>query len=89
MTGVLHRMVRRQQADAPDVPLTATRAVKLAVTRAAQSSVGLVVDVTGVADRTCDLDGLLIFDQTMAFTNCPEGIPYTGRSRFSGLECAG
>ncbi|KQI69512.1 hypothetical protein AN189_03670 [Loktanella sp. 3ANDIMAR09] len=51
-------MVRRQQTDAPDVPLTATRAVKLAVTRAAQSSVGLVVDVTGVADRTCDLDGV-------------------------------
>ncbi|SEP93914.1 Type III flagellar switch regulator (C-ring) FliN C-term [Loktanella sp. DSM 29012] len=58
MTGVLHRMVRRQQADAPDVPLTASRAVKLSVTRVAQSSVGLVVDVTGVADRTCDLDSV-------------------------------
>ncbi len=58
-TGVLHRMTRRQQPDAPDVPLTASRAVRLAVARAAQVSAGLVVTVGSVGEQALSLDVLL------------------------------
>ena len=58
-TGVLHRMTRRQQPDAPDVPLTASRAVRLALARAAQTSVGLKLTVGSVAEQALTLDPLL------------------------------
>ena len=58
-TGVLQRMTRRQQPDAPDVPLTASRAVRLAVARAAQTSAGLKLTVGSVAEQALPLDPLL------------------------------
>ena len=59
-TGVLHRMTRRQQPDAPDdVPLTASRAVRLAVARGAQVSTGLVLTVGAVREQALSLDALL------------------------------
>ncbi|MFZ3583051.1 FliM/FliN family flagellar motor switch protein [Loktanella sp. DJP18] len=65
-TGVLHRMTQRQQPDAPDVPLTASRAVRLALARGAQSSVGMKVTVGSVGEQALPLDPLLTeFDDDM------------------------
>jgi len=58
-TGVLQRMVPRQQLDAPDVPLTASRAVRLALARGAQTSTGLLINVGSVAEQALPLDVLL------------------------------
>ena len=58
-TSVLHRMTQRQQADAPDVPLTASRAVRLALARAAQTSTGMKLTVGSVAEQILPLDPLL------------------------------
>lgn len=58
-SGVLHRMTQRQQPDAPDVPLTASRAVRLAVARAAQTSIGLKITVDSVGEQAQALDPLL------------------------------
>jgi flagellar motor switch protein FliM len=58
-TGVLQRMVPRQQLDAPDVPLTASRAVRLALARGAQTSTGLPINVGSVAEQALPLDVLL------------------------------
>jgi flagellar motor switch protein FliM len=58
-TGVLQRMVPRQQLDAPDVPLTASRAVRLALARCAQTSTGLPINVGSVAEQALPLDVLL------------------------------
>lgn len=58
-TGVLHRMTQRQQPDAPDVPLTASRAVRLALARAAQTSIGMTVTVGSVGEQALFLDPLL------------------------------
>lgn len=59
MTGLLQRMIQRPGADAPDVPLTAARAVKRSVTQVAQNSLGLVLDIDDVSERTGDLDTVL------------------------------
>lgn len=58
-TGVLHRMTQRQQPDAPDVPLTASRAVRLAVSRGADLSAGLNVTVGSVGEQALPLDSML------------------------------
>jgi flagellar motor switch protein FliM len=58
-TGVLQRMVPLQQLDAPDVPLTASRAVRLALARGAQTSIGLPINVGSVAEQALPLDVLL------------------------------
>ncbi|WP_386682761.1 FliM/FliN family flagellar motor switch protein [Loktanella sp. R86503] len=58
-SGVLRRMTQRQQPDAPDVPLTASRAVRLALARGAQTSIGLPLTVGSVAEQTLSLDELL------------------------------
>ncbi len=58
-TGVLQRMVPRQQLDAPDVPLTASRAARLALARGAQTSTGLPINVGSVAEQALPLDVLL------------------------------
>jgi two-component sensor histidine kinase len=58
-SGVLQRMTQRQQPDAPDVPLTASRAVRLALARGAQTSIGLPVTVGSVAEQALPLDELL------------------------------
>ncbi|WP_177174541.1 FliM/FliN family flagellar motor switch protein [Loktanella fryxellensis] len=57
--GVLGRMTRRRAPDVPDVPLTASRAVRLAVERAAQATTGLTVTVGQVAELVLPLDRLL------------------------------
>lgn len=57
--GVLGRMTRRRPPDVPDVPLTAARAVRLAVERAAAAATGLTVTVGQVAELVLPLDGLL------------------------------
>lgn len=57
--GVLHRMTQRQQPDAPDVPLTASRAVRLAVARGADLSVGLTLTVGSVGEQALPLDAML------------------------------
>lgn len=56
---ILGRMAGRVAHDADDQPLTAARAVRLAVTKAANDTVGLVVTVSGMADDVQPLDGLL------------------------------
>ena len=56
---VLARMVRRDAAATPDVPLTASRAVRLAITRAAETSIGLVLQSDSVLEQGLDLDPLV------------------------------
>ncbi len=56
---VLQKMTHRQRAVAPDVPLTASRAVTLAVTRAAQTSVSMTLNVSSIREEMVELDGLL------------------------------
>lgn len=56
---ILSRMAGRAVVDADDQPLTAARAVRLAVARAANDTVGLVLTVTGMAEEVQPLDGLL------------------------------
>ncbi len=56
-SGILQRMIRRQEPDeAPDVPLTASRAVRLAVARAAQISTGMKLTVGSVGEQALPLD---------------------------------
>lgn len=56
---ILGRMAGRVVDDADDQPLTAARAVRLAVTKAANDTVGLVLTVSGMTDDVQPLDGLL------------------------------
>ena len=56
---VLHRMTRRSAPSAPDVPLTASRAVRLAVTRAAATSIALTLTAQSVAEEAMTLDDLI------------------------------
>ncbi|SEW20098.1 flagellar motor switch protein FliM [Cognatiyoonia koreensis] len=63
MTGksnpaVLQRMIGRTAATATEVPVTASRAMRLAVTRAAERTVGLQLTVGGVVEETLELDGV-------------------------------
>ncbi len=57
--SVIQKMTYRPPDVVPDVPLTATKAVKLAVTRAAQTSVALTLSVGNVREEILELDGLL------------------------------
>ncbi|MBE0414384.1 FliM/FliN family flagellar motor C-terminal domain-containing protein, partial [Yoonia sp.] len=56
---ILWRKVGRVADDPQDQPLTAARAVRLAISRAANDTVGLVVTVQGIADDVLPLDGIL------------------------------
>ena len=56
---VLHRMTRRRAPAVPDVPLTASRAVRLAVTRAAATAIGLTLTAQSVAEEVMTLDDLI------------------------------
>lgn len=56
---ILLRMAGRAVTDADDPPITAARAVRLAVARAANDTVGLVLTVTGMGEDIQPLDGLL------------------------------
>jgi len=55
----LRQMTQAHQPATPDVPLTASRAVRLAITRAADTSVGLSLTVLSVAEDSFKLDDLL------------------------------
>lgn len=57
--SVLQRMARPPQPVAADIPLTVSRAVKLAATRAADRSIKLALTVVDLAEETIDLDDLL------------------------------
>ena len=58
-TSVLRRMARAHQPATPEVPITASRAVRLAMTRAAQNAVGLKLSVLSVGEDTLSLDELV------------------------------
>lgn len=56
---ILEKMTHRPQVAVPDVPLTASRAVTLAVTRAAQTRVALTLGVGSIREEMRELDALL------------------------------
>ena len=56
---LLRRMTRPQGQEATVNPLTSSRAVRLALTKAANDTVGLVLTVQSVAEETTDLDDML------------------------------
>ena len=58
-TSVLHQMAQVRPSVTPDVPLTASRAIRLALTRAAERSIGMTLSVTSVAEDTLSLDELI------------------------------
>lgn len=56
---VLRRMIRQRDQMTTDNPLTSSRAVRLALTKAAHDAIGLVLTVTSVAENEADLDAML------------------------------
>ena len=56
---LLRRMTRSQGQEAADNPLTSSRAVRLALTKAANDTVGLVLTVESVAEEITGLDEML------------------------------
>lgn len=56
---LLRRMTRSQGQEVADNPLTSSRAVRLALTKAANDTVGLVLTVLSVAEETASLDDML------------------------------
>ncbi len=56
---LLRRLIRPQGQEAAVNPLTSSRAVRLAVTKAANDTVGLVLTVQGVAEEVTGLDDML------------------------------
>jgi len=56
---LLRRMTRPQGQEATGNPLTSSRAVRLALTKAANDTVGLILTVQSVAEETTDLDDML------------------------------
>lgn len=56
--SVLQRMVGSSGAAPAEVPVSASRAMRLAVTRAAERSVGLQLTVIGVGEESLMLDGV-------------------------------
>lgn len=58
-TSVLRLMAQARAPATPDVPLTASRAVRLAMTRGAENAIGLAVTVSSVAEEVLTLDELL------------------------------
>jgi len=58
-THILRRMAGQPQADVADSPLTSSRAVRIALTKVAQDSVGLTVTVQGIEEDILPLDELL------------------------------
>tara|TARA_R110002094_G_scaffold127848_1_gene121751 strand:+ start:378 stop:1298 length:921 start_codon:yes stop_codon:yes gene_type:complete len=58
-TSILARMAVRQKATVTDVPLTSSRALRVAMTRAADKALGLSLSVTGVGEEFMALDGIV------------------------------
>lgn len=56
---LLRRMTRSHDADVVENPLTSSRAVRLALTKAANDTVGLVLSVSSVAEDVSGLDAML------------------------------
>lgn len=56
--GVMQRMIGARAPKATDVPVTASRALRLAMTRAAERQVGLQLTVESVGEEAVSLDGL-------------------------------
>lgn len=56
---VLHRMAQVAPTPKADVPLTASRAIRLAITRSAERRIGMAVSVGSLAEDLCPLDDLL------------------------------
>ncbi|EBA10623.1 FliM/FliN family flagellar motor switch protein [Roseobacter sp. CCS2] len=56
---LLRRMTRPQGQEVADNPLTSSRAVRLALTKAANDTVGLVLTVQSVAEEVTSLDDML------------------------------
>lgn len=56
---ILRRMTRSQEADVGENPLTTSRAVRLALSKAANDTVGLVLTVSSVAQDISALDTML------------------------------
>lgn len=56
---ILRRMTRSHEADVAENPLTSSRAVRLALTKAANDTVGLVLAVSSVAEDISTLDAML------------------------------
>ncbi len=56
---ILRRMTSSHETDVAENPLTSSRAVRLALTKAANDSVGLVLTVSSVAEDVSALDAML------------------------------
>jgi len=56
--SVLNRMVGQKAASTAEVPVTASRAMRLAVTRAAERTVALQLTVVGVGEENLTLEGV-------------------------------
>ena len=70
---LLRRMTRSQETDVVDNPLTSSRAVRLALTKAANNAAGLVLTVTSVAQDVSTLDEVL--------DGLPDGLMLVGLHR--------
>ncbi|MFT6074512.1 MAG: flagellar motor switch protein FliM [Yoonia sp.] len=70
---LLRRMTRSQEADVAENPLTSSRAVRLALTKAANSAAGLVLTVTSVVQDVSALDAML--------EGLPDGLMLVGLHR--------
>lgn len=57
--SILARMAKRQEAPVVDVPLTSSRALRVAMTRAADKSLGLSLTVSSVSETPLALDHLI------------------------------
>lgn len=58
-THILRRMAEQPQTDVADSPLTSSRAVRIALTKVAQDSVGLAVNVLAIEEEVLPLDDML------------------------------
>ena len=74
---LLRRMTRSQDADVAENPLTSSRAVRLALTKAANDTVGLVLAVSSVAEEISGLDVML--------DGLPDGLMFVGLHRQGSL----
>lgn len=63
---ILRRMTGQRAEEADDNPLTSSRALRLALTKAANDTVGLILTVTSIEEETLPLDAMLDgLDQTL------------------------
>lgn len=58
-TAIISRMTKRPEKGAAGVPLTSSRALRLAVTRAADRALGMTLNVAQVTEAILPLDGMI------------------------------